>query len=108
MPTYEYRCNACKEEFEYVQKMSDPDLVKCEECGEAKLERLISRPAFKMSESLSNKALTQPNPKAALRDLVDKQVRPKEPPKADAKPPRVHPETAALNATSAGPEKSST
>jgi putative FmdB family regulatory protein len=103
MPTYEYRCNACKEEFEYVQKMSDPDLVKCEECGEPKLERLISRPAFKMSESLSNKALTQPNPKAALRDLVDKQVRPKEP--AAHKTPRVHPETTALNATSGG-EKS--
>jgi putative FmdB family regulatory protein len=42
MPTYEYHCNACHREFEYQQKMSDADLVRCEACGEDKLERLIS------------------------------------------------------------------
>ena len=46
MPMYEYRCNACKREFEYEQRMSDDDLVKCEACGEDKLEKLISRTAF--------------------------------------------------------------
>ena len=48
MPTYEYRCNACKREFEYQQKMSDDDLVTCEVCGEPKLEKLISRSAFQL------------------------------------------------------------
>lgn len=97
MPTYEYRCNACKEEFEYIQKMADPDLVRCEECGEPKLEKLISWPAFKMSEAVSNKALYQPNPKEALRTMVDKHERPKEDPrKREHKTPRVHPETKAL------------
>jgi putative FmdB family regulatory protein len=100
MPTYEYRCNACKLEFEYVQPMADPDLVKCEECGEDKLERLISWPAFKMSEKLSDKALYQPNPKEALRSMVDKHERPKEPPKKEHKTPRVHPETEARKAGS--------
>lgn len=42
MPTYEYHCNACHREFEVQQKMSDADLVRCEACGEDKLERLIS------------------------------------------------------------------
>lgn len=42
MPTYEYRCNACRREFEYQQKMADPDLVTCEVCGADKLEKLIS------------------------------------------------------------------
>jgi putative FmdB family regulatory protein len=42
MPTYEYHCNACHREFEYQQRMSDADLVRCEACGEDKLERLIS------------------------------------------------------------------
>ena len=99
MPTYEYRCNACKQEFEYVQKMADPDLVKCEECGADKLERLISWPAFKMSEQISNKALTQPKPKEALRMMVDKHERPKEDPRErQHKTPRVHPETIALQA----------
>jgi putative FmdB family regulatory protein len=42
MPTYEYHCKACGREFEAVQKMTDPDLVKCEVCGKDELEKLIS------------------------------------------------------------------
>ena len=51
MPTYEYRCNACGREFEYQQRMSDPDLVTCEACKEDKLEKLISRTAFQLKGS---------------------------------------------------------
>lgn len=51
MPMYEYRCNACKREFEYEQRMSDDDLVTCEACGEPKLEKLISRTAFQLKGS---------------------------------------------------------
>jgi putative FmdB family regulatory protein len=46
MPTYEYRCNACKREFEYQQRMTEDDKVTCESCGKDALERLISRTAF--------------------------------------------------------------
>ncbi len=46
MPTYEYRCNACKREFEVQQRMTDDDLVNCEVCGKDALERLLSAPAF--------------------------------------------------------------
>lgn len=46
MPTYEYRCNACGREFEYVQRMVDDDKVTCEACGKDALEKLISRTAF--------------------------------------------------------------
>ena len=42
MPTYEYRCNACKRELEVQQKMADDDLTHCTSCHEDKLERLIS------------------------------------------------------------------
>lgn len=62
MPTYEYRCNACQKEFEYQQKMSDPDLVTCEACGASALEKLISWSA----SGSSNQALYSSNPKAAL------------------------------------------
>lgn len=34
MPTYGYRCTVCKHEFERFQKMSDPPVAACEECGE--------------------------------------------------------------------------
>ena len=37
MPIYEYKCKACDREFEYQQRMSDPDKTDCE------LENLAQR-----------------------------------------------------------------
>lgn len=45
MPVYEYQCKACGRDFEYQQRMTDPDKTTCEVCGGA-LDRLISRTAF--------------------------------------------------------------
>jgi putative FmdB family regulatory protein len=50
MPVYEYQCTACQREFEYQQRMSDPDKTTCEACG-GELERLISRTAFQLKGS---------------------------------------------------------
>lgn len=47
MPVYEYECKACGRDFEYQQRMSDPDKTTCEACG-GSLERLISRTAFSL------------------------------------------------------------
>jgi putative FmdB family regulatory protein len=47
MPVYEYECQACHREFEYQQRMSDPEKTVCEACG-GSLERLISRTAFQL------------------------------------------------------------
>ena len=84
MPTYEYRCNACRKEFEYQQKMADPDLTKCEACGEDKLEKLISWSAFQLKGGGWYKDLyssqTPEQQKQAAKDSVDKGV----PPKKDA------------------------
>jgi len=41
MPTYEYRCAACKHEFELFQSMSESAKRKCPKCGKLSLERLI-------------------------------------------------------------------
>jgi putative FmdB family regulatory protein len=65
MPTYEYRCNACQREFEYQQKMSDPELVKCESCGEDKLEKLISWTSVRGSGWQDG--LFSSNPREALK-----------------------------------------
>jgi putative FmdB family regulatory protein len=46
MPVYEYQCKKCGREFEYQQRMSDPDKTLCEACGAEALERIISRTAF--------------------------------------------------------------
>src|ERR1043165_5712950 len=47
MPVYEYECKACGRDFEYQQRMADPDKTTCEVCG-GSLERLISRTAFSL------------------------------------------------------------
>lgn len=41
MPTYEYRCPSCQNEFEKLQKMSDEPVADCPVCGSA-AERLLS------------------------------------------------------------------
>ncbi|HEY4180623.1 MAG TPA: zinc ribbon domain-containing protein [Kofleriaceae bacterium] len=72
MPTYEYRCNACGRNFEYVQRMADDDLVTCEACGQPKLEKLISRTAFQLKGSGWYKDLYSSAPAQAMKDSVDK------------------------------------
>jgi putative FmdB family regulatory protein len=40
MPTYEYRCPSCREEFEKFQRMSDEPVAECPACGSAAERRL--------------------------------------------------------------------
>ena len=42
MPTYEYACNACGHEFEVFHSITAEPIRLCPECGEQKVERLIS------------------------------------------------------------------
>ena len=42
MPTYSYRCNKCKVEFDTVQRMSDDKLTRCKDCQTETLERIIT------------------------------------------------------------------
>ena len=41
MPTYEYRCRSCGNEFEKFQRMSDPPVAACPNCS-ADAERRLS------------------------------------------------------------------
>lgn len=43
MPTYEYKCNACGEEHEIIQRMSENPKRKCPSCGKLRLARQISK-----------------------------------------------------------------
>src|SRR3954470_9355698 len=67
MPAYEYRCSACNREFEYQQKMSDPDMVRCEACGQDKLERLISWTSVRSTGWKA--ALETANPREAMKGV---------------------------------------
>jgi putative FmdB family regulatory protein len=41
MPTYQYKCTVCAHEFEEFQRISEPPMGKCPECGD-KIERIIT------------------------------------------------------------------
>lgn len=48
MPIYEYRCDACGHELEKIQKMADPALTECPQCGKSTLKKLVSASGFKL------------------------------------------------------------
>ena len=45
MPTYEYQCTSCGREFEVRQRISEPALTRCEQCGGV-VKRLLSPAPF--------------------------------------------------------------
>ena len=48
MPIYEYACKSCQHEFEALQKISDPPLRDCPQCGQAELQKKISAAGFRL------------------------------------------------------------
>ena len=48
MPIYGYACKSCEHSFDALQKMSDPKLVDCPQCGESSLRKLLSAPKFRL------------------------------------------------------------
>lgn len=56
MPTYQYRCRECDEEFEVVQSFTDDALTKCPSCKKKALRKVFAAPgiAFKGSGFYKN------------------------------------------------------
>ena len=50
MPIYEYRCDKCGLEKEYLQKVSDAPISACP-CGESTMTKLISAAGFQLKGS---------------------------------------------------------
>ena len=49
MPIYKYKCSACDESLEKLQKMSNDLLTLCPNCGEESLKKQISAAGFRLS-----------------------------------------------------------
>lgn len=48
MPIYAYRCSACGHAQDVLQKMSDPLLVACPECGQNTYEKQVTAASFRL------------------------------------------------------------
>jgi putative FmdB family regulatory protein len=48
MPIYGYECTDCEHAFDALQKMGEPKLVDCPECGESSLRKQLSAPKFRL------------------------------------------------------------
>jgi len=51
MPIYEYRCDACGHQQEFLQRMTDAPLKKCPACGKSRLKKLLSAAGFQLKGS---------------------------------------------------------
>lgn len=46
MPTYEYECLVCSNQFEVIQKITDKSIAECPKCRITCDNRLISKTTF--------------------------------------------------------------
>ena len=51
MPIYGYRCGACGQEHEVLQKVSEPPLTECPACGKPALQKQLSAAGFQLKGS---------------------------------------------------------
>jgi putative FmdB family regulatory protein len=106
MPFYEYQCKSCGHELEAMQKVSDPPLRKCPECGRSQLLRLMSAPVFRLKGGGWYETDFKGD-KDNQRNLADKPEADatKDKPAADAKAEAKPSETAGAKDSPAAPEK---
>jgi putative FmdB family regulatory protein len=51
MPIYEYKCSSCGHQQEYLQKVSDPQVTRCEACGQEALSKMVTAAGFQLKGS---------------------------------------------------------
>ena len=51
MPIYEYRCEACGHQEEFLQKLSEPPLTECPACHKAAFNKMLSAAGFQLKGS---------------------------------------------------------
>ena len=51
MPIYEYRCDACGHQEEFLQKVGEPPLTECPVCHKPTFSKLLSAAGFQLKGS---------------------------------------------------------
>ena len=71
MPIYEYRCEACGHQEEFLQKVSEPQLTECPVCHKLRFTKMLSAAGFHLKGSgwyatdFKSKSTTKPAEKKA-------------------------------------------
>jgi putative FmdB family regulatory protein len=91
MPIYEYRCEACGHQEEFLQKISEPQLTECPVCHKSTFNKMLSAAGFQLKGSgwyatdFKGKGSTKPAEKAGEKS-DGKPADAKTDAKTDAKP----------------------
>jgi putative FmdB family regulatory protein len=48
MPIYEYRCSSCGHQNDFLQKLSEPQLTDCPECGKSTFSKQVTAAGFQL------------------------------------------------------------
>jgi putative FmdB family regulatory protein len=91
MPIYEYRCGACGQDHEVLQKVSEPQLTECPACGKPALQKLVSAAGFQLKGSGwyatdFKGGGKKPEPKKTEEKKTEAKTETKTETKSDAKP----------------------
>ena len=79
MPIYEYRCEACGFQKEFLQRISDAPLKDCPECSKASLAKMVTAAGFQLKGSgwyatdFKNKGGTKPTESAKKEEAKSEQ-----------------------------------
>ena len=89
MPIYEYQCSKCGRVAEVWQKITDPELSRCDQC-KGKMRRLISQSAFHLKGSgwyvTDYKSRTDKDKNKPLPDAKAETKKVEDKPKKEASP----------------------
>lgn len=90
MPIYEYRCDACGHQEEFLQKVSEPPLTECPACRKPTFSKLLSAAGFQLKGSgwyatdFRNKASKKPDTKTESKTESATESKPESKPKSEA------------------------
>ena len=99
MPTYGYRCRSCGNEFEILQKISDPPLKTCPKCA-GKLDKMVYAAGiiykgsgyyntdYKSGSKGSEKAASNGSESSGTTSEGSGDAKPAAEPKTESKPPK--------------------
>ena len=109
MPIYEYRCDSCGHQQEFLQKVSDATLTVCPQCGKPTFTKMVTAAGFQLKGSgwyvtdFRNKSSSKPGAKAEPKSEGTSESKSGGDSKpADSKPAESKPATPSKPAASSG------